>query len=230
MAATLTKLTSICQYNLEPKKSTTTRATNWCDQWGTIFLWWCHEWSLGVFKFYCATFSWPVNFNFGHFLKGELYNHYWIFILGAREPEYFNSTPDFSKWPRTNLTWATVDETWLDCGSLIFHFHDSGTPIDPTLSSRCDAIGENYNWTELWFLIFDEQLTYLSCSSHNAILTTVYFTSLRLGTRFPTKLRIFLLWVTSYEIVLVKWTSWNHKNSIIYVSSYLNISGWDKTW
>ena len=30
-----------------------------------------------------------------------------------------------------------------------FLFHDSGTTIDTTLSSRCDTIGTNYNWTEL---------------------------------------------------------------------------------
>ena len=35
----------------------------------------------------------------------------------------------------------------------------------------------------------------------------IYFTSFRLGTQFPTKIRIFLLWVMYYEIVLVKRTS-----------------------
>ena len=30
-----------------------------------------------------------------------------------------------------------------------FLFQDSGTPIDTTLSSRCDMIGTNQNWTEL---------------------------------------------------------------------------------
>ena len=41
----------------------------------------------------------------------------------------------------------------------------------------------------------------------NTILTTIFFSSLQLGTRFPTKLRIFLLWVTYFEIVLVQRTS-----------------------
>ena len=30
-----------------------------------------------------------------------------------------------------------------------FLFHDNGTPIDPTLSSRCDTVGTNFNWTGL---------------------------------------------------------------------------------
>ena len=116
------------------------------------FLWWCYEWSSRVFRFYCASFSWPVNFSFGHFPNCEFYNHYWIFIFGASETEYFDSTQGFSKRSRTNLTWVTVDETWLDCGSLFCLFHNCGTPIDPTLSARCDTNGTNHIWTELWFL------------------------------------------------------------------------------
>ena len=127
-----------------------------------IFFWWCYEWNLRNFQFDCATFSWPVNFSSGHFLNCMLYNHNWVAFLGASETESFISTPDFSDWSRTNLTWATMDETWLDCGSLFFLFHDSGTPIDPTLSSRCDTIGTDHKWTELWFLtLLNEDLPIL---------------------------------------------------------------------
>ena len=45
--------------------------------------------------------------------------------------------------------------------AFFFLFHKNGAPIDTTLSSRCDTIGTNHNWTELWFLIIDErQCTY----------------------------------------------------------------------
>ena len=147
---------------MEPKKSTITPRDKLVRPVRLhCFLLWCFEWSLWVFKFYCATFSRPVDFNFGHFLNCELFNHYCILILGASETEYLNLTPNFSKWSCTNLTLVTVDETWLDCGPLFFLFHNCGTPIDPTLSSRCDTSWENYNWTGLWFLIFDERrLTY----------------------------------------------------------------------
>ena len=128
-------------------------ATNWCDQWGKIhFLWWCYVWTLPVFHFFCATFPWPVNFSFGHLPNCELYNHIWISFLGASKTEYLKPTPDFPEWSRTILPWVTVDEPWLDCGSQFFLFHDCSTPIDPTLSSRCDTMGTNHNWTELWFL------------------------------------------------------------------------------
>ena len=70
----------------------------------------------------------------------------------ASETEYYNSTPDFSEWSRTNLIWVTVDETWLDCGSLFFLLQNGGTPVDPTLSSRRDTTGTDHKWTELWFL------------------------------------------------------------------------------
>ena len=43
-----------------------------------------------------------------------------------------------SPWMRRDLTVA-----------LYFFYHDSGTPIDPKLYSRCDTIGTNYNWTGL---------------------------------------------------------------------------------
>ena len=49
--------------------------------------------------------------------------------------------------------------------------------------------------------------TYLPCSSDNTILTTIYFTSWQLGTRLPTELRTFLLWVTPYATVSVTRTS-----------------------
>ena len=150
-------MTSICQIKIESKYSTTPRDKLVRPVRHNYFLWWCSEWNLRGFQSYCASFSGPVNFNFSHFPNCKLYHHYWISILGASETESFKSTPDFSEWPRSNLTWVTVDETWLDCGSLFFLFHNSGTPVDPTLSSRCDTIGTNHNWTGLWFLIFDER-------------------------------------------------------------------------
>ena len=140
------KLTSLCQHKFEPKF--TTRATNWCDQWGTFIFLWCNEWTLRVFQFYCATISWPVNFGFGRFPNCKLYNHNRISIHDASETEYIKSTPDFCKWSRAKLTWAIVDETCLDCGSLFFLLHYCGTPIDPTGSSRSDTIGTNRIWTK----------------------------------------------------------------------------------
>ena len=96
-----------------------------------------------------------------------LSNHNWILFLGAIQTEYIKSTPDFSEFSRTRLTWVTVNGTWLDCSSLFFLFHNCGTPIDPTLSSRCDTIETKLDWIVIlniarrWFTYPAHQQTWL---------------------------------------------------------------------
>ena len=138
------------------------------------FLWWCYEWSLRFFQFFRAT-SWPVIFSFGHFPNCKLYNHYWISILGASETEHLKSTPDYSKWSRTNLTWVTVDETWLDCGAY-FLFHGCGTSFDPTLSFCRDTIGTDHNWTDLYLLtMLGDNLPILLIRKNDCNVTIYHF-------------------------------------------------------
>ena len=142
------KVTSLCQHKFELKSTTPRDKLVQPVRHIIHFLWWCYEWSLPIFQFYCATFSRSDNFGSGQFPNCKIYNHYWISIRGASVTEYHKSTPDFCKWSRASLTWAIVDETWLDCGALFFLLHYCDTPIDPTLSSRSDTIGTNHIWSK----------------------------------------------------------------------------------